>query len=389
MFKKKRENIPAVAVCANHLTQRGCRRAKNVQVAAVAVFSIAACLTPVGSSWNGLNNHLESSSANPSLLQSFDHSGTAFLIDCTTTGGGFQKNKGGRLWLVHRFWSWGSPFRSYNLPVISVRHLSVNRIDVVITCALLKRQRMWLTLYSVVCSSRPLSTYIHLRFNQWLTVNHEKVSQSHQGELTVFVFTNNRPKFSLMSIGICSTFPVGMDRHYQPMADYRSEDSPSSTLWDMDNYSLIVPDYQSAEYAGYYQQQTPVETVRREISEESGYQTAADEGSSSWASDWHIDDQPNHQGWSSECTSSEHNTAPDNQFTNEVSCWFQQPTWDVPEVFTTTPTTNNPYPTTVINDKAEYSATGRSESTSSEDSSVSDVCVPSGNIKNELVLFIR
>ncbi len=173
-----------------------------------------------------------------------------------------------------------------------------------------------------------------------------------------------------MSVGICLNLPAGfaMDRQYQSGGGqhlYNSqESSSSSTLWDLDSSSLIVPEYltPSAEYAN--RQQLGDTSMRREISEESGYQTAIDEGSSSWASDWPTDDYNHH--WSK--TEAQHQ---ENQI-DDAMCWLQQQqptTWAFPDDTPIQPTSS--YEAT-----SSYTVTGRSESTSSDDSN--QVSVPSG-----------
>ncbi len=189
-----------------------------------------------------------------------------------------------------------------------------------------------------------------------------------------------------MSVGTCFNFPVGftMDRQNpQPSAAgggfYSAQESPSSILWDLDSSSLIVPPLVPAYFhpSTEFRPQTGVDTMRREISEESGYQTAFDEGSSSWASDWPTNEDQTefqHQGWSS----SDDFLAQDSQLTSDEMSWFQQqPNWGFgPEVFTTTPT--NPIQSeNYINTNPTSSTAGRSESTSSEET-LNDVSVPSG-----------
>jgi hypothetical protein len=198
-----------------------------------------------------------------------------------------------------------------------------------------------------------------------------------------------------MSVGTCFNFPVGftMDRqNHQPSAVgggfYSAQESPSSILWDLDSSSLIVPPlvpayfHPSAEFRPH--QTSGVDTMRREISEESGYQTAFDEGSSSWASDWPTNEDQTtefqqHQGWSS----TEDFLAQDSQLTSDEMSWFQQqqqPNWGFPDVFTAaTPTTNAIQSENYINNPNHPmpSMAGRSESTSSEET-LNDVSVPSG-----------
>ncbi|XP_046445019.1 DNA-binding protein D-ETS-6-like isoform X2 [Daphnia pulex] len=123
--------------------------------------------------------------------------------------------------------------------------------------------------------------------------------------------------------------------------------------------------------------------MRREISEESGYQTAFDEGSSSWASDWPTNEDQTtefqqHQGWSS----TEDFLAQDSQLTSDEMSWFQQqqqPNWGFPDVFTAaTPTINPIQSENYINNPNHLTSSmaGRSESTSSEET-LNDVSVPS------------
>ena len=209
-----------------------------------------------------------------------------------------------------------------------------------------------------------------------------------------------------MSVGTCFNFPVGftMDRqNHQPTAaggGYYSnsatvEESPSSILWDLDSSSLIVPPLiPPAPYfhPEFRPQVTGGDTMRREISEESGYQTAFDEGSSSWASDWPTNEDQTeyhqqHQGWSS----SEDFFAQDSQPTSDEMCWFQQqqslPTWGFPhEVFNSTATPTNQSENYINSNQTEttYSMAGRSESTSS-DETISDVSVPSGKSTNKTI----
>ena len=174
-----------------------------------------------------------------------------------------------------------------------------------------------------------------------------------------------------MSVGVCFNLPAGyaMDRQYQSTGGghlYNSQESSSgSTLWDLDSSSLITPEYLPPSVDGYvnrHQQQG--DTMRREISEESGYQTAVDEGSSSW--DWSAEDY-HHQVWSSD-------EFPPQQYNqiNDAVCWLQQqqPTsWGIPD--------DTPIQSTSSYEETSYTVTGRSESTSSDDSN--QVSVPSGN----------
>lgn len=197
-----------------------------------------------------------------------------------------------------------------------------------------------------------------------------------------------------MSVGVCFNFPVGfaMDRQYQSATDgghnfYNAEESTRSTLWDLDSSALIVPPLVPVYFNPDIRPQFPSgDTMRREISEESGYQTAFDEGSSSWASDWPTNDDQidsyNQQSWS--CPSADF-PAQDSQPTSDEMCWFQQQqslsTWaGFPEVFSTATSsipnqTENYTNTSTIS----YSMAGRNESTSSDESTLNDVCVPSGN----------
>lgn len=174
-----------------------------------------------------------------------------------------------------------------------------------------------------------------------------------------------------------------MDRqNQQPTAAgggyYNStEETPSSILWDLDSSSLIVPPlvptyfHPTTEFG--IRPQTS-DTMRREISEESGYQTAFDEGSSSWASDWPTNQtEYHHQGWSS----SEDFFAQDSQPTSDEMGWFQQ-SWGFPDVFPSTATPTNQSENNIhSNQTTSYSIAGRSESTSS-DETLNDVSVPSG-----------
>lgn len=181
-----------------------------------------------------------------------------------------------------------------------------------------------------------------------------------------------------MSIGAYLNLPVGfvMDRqHHQSMAGYKSDESSSnSILWDLDSSSLIVPSFflPTAEFRPLNNNQQPlVDTMRREISEESGYQTALDEGSSSWASDYWLtsDQQPvdYHQGWP--CPSSDNQQQVNEE---EMAYWLQQPS------------TSSGLPADAFPIPPPYStlqtATGRSESTSSDDSTPNEVYVPSGKL---------
>lgn len=196
-----------------------------------------------------------------------------------------------------------------------------------------------------------------------------------------------------MSVGTCFNLPVGfaMDRQYQAAATggghnfYNAEESARSTLWDLDSSALIVPPLVPAYFhpsSDIRPQAPPVDTMRREISEESGYQTAFDEGSSSWASDWPINDHQidsyNHQSWSADFP------AQDSQPTSDEMCWFQQQqslsTWGggFPEVFSAA-TSAIPNQTEDYINTTTYPMAGRSESTSSDESTLNDVSVPSGN----------
>lgn len=202
-----------------------------------------------------------------------------------------------------------------------------------------------------------------------------------------------------MSIGACLNLPVGfvMDRQYQPTAGYKSEES-NSILWDLDSSSMILPPNffipnTSSELNRplHHANNMPlsfIDTIHREISEESGYQTAIDDGSSSWASDYWLtgDEQPieYHQRWSS-CPSSDGLPAQqvNNNDDDQMAYWLQQPTtsnsWGIPDAFTVDPP-EPPDLTSTNNQPTEQHSTpaGRSESTSSDDSTLNDVYVPSG-----------
>ncbi|XP_057374930.2 DNA-binding protein D-ETS-6-like [Daphnia carinata] len=193
-----------------------------------------------------------------------------------------------------------------------------------------------------------------------------------------------------MSVGTCFNLPVGfaMDRQYQAAGGghnfYNAEESARSTLWDLDSSALIVPPLVPSYFnpsSDIRPQAVSSDTMRREISEESGYQTAFDEGSSSWASDWpthedHQIDSYNHQSWSAGFP------AQDSQPTSDEMCWFQQQqslsTWGggFPEVFNAA-TSAVPNQTENYLNTTTYSMAGRSESTSSEESTLNDVSVPS------------
>ena len=158
-----------------------------------------------------------------------------------------------------------------------------------------------------------------------------------------------------------------MDRHQFYSV---GEESPSSILWDLDSSSLIVP--------AYYRPVPQVETMRREISEESGYLTSTETSSSQqWPStvpsDWPID----YQSWTT--------AGPAPTDLHGDDCWLLQEQevtpdecWEIPNseiglVNCSTDGQQVPYQPPIATSTA-----GRSGSTSSDDSVV---CVPSGKKK--------
>lgn len=136
-----------------------------------------------------------------------------------------------------------------------------------------------------------------------------------------------------------------MDDHQQqhPSGGSIQDSVAESILWDLDSSSLVVPPV--------FQPAHNMDTMRREISEESGYQTASgiDEGSSSFTDNYWFEDPTE---WSQ----------------NQPADWFQWP--ENNHQLINQQSTPNPA-------VCYYPAAGRRESSSSEDSN--QVCVPSGN----------
>lgn len=157
------------------------------------------------------------------------------------------------------------------------------------------------------------------------------------------------------------------DSHHQ----YYSvgDESPSSILWDLDSSSLIVPAcYRPVAISNLVSES--VTTMRREISEESGYQTSSDASSAHcWPSSTAID-------WP---TSIDQHSWTDQ--VNMDDCWLLQneqdvasaeERWEIPMSANCNSQVPDPAPISTVPSAVPA---GRNGSTSSEDS---DVYVPSG-----------
>ena len=188
-----------------------------------------------------------------------------------------------------------------------------------------------------------------------------------------------------MSISTCFNFDLRMDQHrHLGGSCYYSVGEETPSIWDLDSSSLIKPVCSRPEF-----RQTPLDGMKREISQESGYLTAIDENNSSsrWASDWPTteeeDQHSQHQNWPSDVQ-----PPPD-----DLTCWYQQQpdlltcgshlhseqqdqNWSIPwGTSWTQPTTESAQmatpPTT-----SGMAAAGRSESSSSDETET--VSLPSG-----------
>ena len=200
----------------------------------------------------------------------------------------------------------------------------------------------------------------------------------------------------------CLNSDLRMDQHrhldgsyyYSPVGEDQSL-SPTR-LWDLDSASLIVPlCFRNQELILH---QAPADGMKRELSRESGYQTATDEtnSSSQWALDWptavedqHPQQQQHHLGWT--CSSSDVQ-----QPLEDLSYWFQQPepstcqshqleqenwstTWGTPDDWTTEPQIiQNTIGMATPPSSGAGAATGRSESSSSDETET--VSLPSGKL---------